>query len=214
MSRPEEKAKNHRGIRRPGAEDLAGIVQIHLESFPGFFLSFLGHDFLLLLYKNILKDPEGIFLLAESGQRLEGFVAGVRHQGDFYRRIAKYEKWSFARAALLTFLRKPAIAPRLFRALNRPNETKDESVQACLMSIAVLPGSENRGVGRRLVEAFCDELAKQGVHSVCLTTDQNDNEKVNGFYQRCGFRVSKSFITPEGRAMYEYTRYIGSPDRS
>ncbi|MHB8111268.1 MAG: GNAT family N-acetyltransferase [Syntrophorhabdaceae bacterium] len=214
MSEPEEKSNNHYVIRRPGTEDLSGIVQVHLTSFTSFFLSFLGQDFLFLLYKNILKDPEGIFLMAECGERVEGFIAGVLHQGNFYRRIAKYEKWSFARAAFLKFLRKPTIAPRLFRALNRPNETKDESVQACLMSIAVLPESENRGVGKHLIDAFCDELAKRDVHSVCLTTDRNDNEKVNRFYQRCGFGVSKSFITPEGRAMYEYIRYIGSPKQS
>jgi ribosomal protein S18 acetylase RimI-like enzyme len=163
---------------------------------------------LFLLYKNILKDPGGVFFVAECGQQVAGFIAGVEHQSRFYNRIVRYEKWSFARAAFLKFLQKPAIAPRLFRALNRPSETNDESVQACLMSIAVLPESENKGMGESLIDAFCDELVKRGVDSVCLTTDRSNNERVNRFYERSGFQMNRSLITREGRAMNEYIKHL------
>jgi predicted N-acetyltransferase YhbS len=70
----------------------------------------------------------------------------------------------------------------------------------------VRPSSEGKGIGRQLVLAFCQALAARGVESVCLTTDRDRNDRVNRFYQQLGFRLSRSYVTPEGRAMNEYVR--------
>lgn len=190
-------------VRQVTRSDLDRIVEIHLESFPGFFLTFLGYDFLSLLYKGIQSDPDGIILVAES-DRIEGFVAGVLHQAGFYGRLLKKNKWAFAKAALGALAKRPSVAPRLVRALKRPAEARQSSAEACLMSIAVHTDSGSNGIGQQLVEAFCEELSQRGAPSVCLTTDQDKNEPVNRFYQRLGFHVSNTFITPEGRAMNEY----------
>jgi ribosomal protein S18 acetylase RimI-like enzyme len=72
------------------------------------------------------------------------------------------------------------------------------------MSIAVRPEVEGQGIGQHLTTAFCQELSKRGVPAVCLTTDHDNNERVNQFYQRLGFQVYRVFTTPEGRAMNEY----------
>ena len=76
------------------------------------------------------------------------------------------------------------------------------------MSIAVSPEFQGRGIGKQLVEAFCQELASRGEPAVCLTTDRDHNEAVNRFYQRLNFKLVRSFITPEGRAMNEYVRNL------
>ena len=76
------------------------------------------------------------------------------------------------------------------------------------MSIAVHPEFQGRGVGTQLVEAFCQELAERGAPAVCLTTDRDNNEATNQFYQRLNFKLARSFITPEGRAMNEYVRNL------
>jgi ribosomal protein S18 acetylase RimI-like enzyme len=191
-------------IRPMSPDDLPQIVGIHLESFPGFFLTFLGHDFLTVLYKSMQSDPESVVLIAFSNGQIEGFIAGVTHQSGFYQRLIKKQKWSFAVAALGALLRRPAIAPRLLRALRRPADAQRASAEACLMSIAVRPESAGKGIGERLVEAFCQELAERGVHAVCLATDRDNNDHVNHFYQGLGFRLSRTYITPEGRAMNEY----------
>jgi ribosomal protein S18 acetylase RimI-like enzyme len=191
-------------IRPATSSDLGSIVEIHLRSFPGFFLTFLGKDFLALLYKNIQSDPEGVVLVAVSGEQIEGFVAGVLRQEGFYRRLIRKQKWAFAVAALKGSLKRPAILPRLLRALQQPEEAEQASAQACLMSIAVRPESQGQGIGQQLVKEFCQELAQRGVRAVCLTTDRNGNEPVNHFYRGLGFRLSRSYVTPEGRAMNEY----------
>jgi GNAT superfamily N-acetyltransferase len=184
--------------------DIAEIVQVHLESFRAFFLTFLGPDFLSLLYLGIQGDPQGIVLVASCDGRIEGFVAGVEQQSGFYRRLIARDKWRFAFASVPALVRKPTLAPRLLRALRRPAEAQHASAQACLMSLAVRPAAEGQGIGRRLVRAFCRELAGRGVSAVCLTTDRDQNERVNRFYQKLGFELGTPFTTPEGRAMNEY----------
>jgi ribosomal protein S18 acetylase RimI-like enzyme len=185
-------------------DDLRQVVDVHLKSFPGFFLSFLGPRFLTLFYKSLQSDPDGVVLVAYSNSLIEGFVAGVMHQSGFYHRLVKRQKWSFATAAFGAFLRSPSIAPRLIRALRRPVEAVSAPADACLMSIAVRPESAGKGIGKWLVEAFCKELANRGATAVCLTTDRDKNDQVNQFYQRLGFQLSQTFVTPEGRAMNEY----------
>lgn len=186
------------------ASDLAQVVEAHLESFPGFFLTFLGAEFLGLLYESMRTDPEGLVLVASSGQGVEGFVAGVTQQSGFYRRLINQKKWAFGIASIKALLKRPSIAPRLIRALKRPAEASSSSAAACLMSIAVRSNARGKGIGKRLVEAFCSEMANRGVSSICLTTDRDDNDETNQFYQKLKFRLSRTFVTPEGRAMNEY----------
>ena len=72
------------------------------------------------------------------------------------------------------------------------------------MSIAVLPNAQGKGAGKLLVSAFLEESKRRGLSQVNLTTDRNNNEAANHFYQKLGFSLSKSYTTPEGREMNEY----------
>ena len=199
-ARPQDEAT----VRRAHSGDIDPVVAIHVRSFRGFFLTFLGPSFLKLFYSEVFASAEGILLVAESDSRVVGFVAGVTQQSGFYRRLLKRRKWTFARASLGALLKKPSIAGRLFRALRKHNETTESPAAACLMSIAVTPGTEGRGLGATLVRAFCDDLRERSVSDVCLTTDRDGNDAVNAFYARMGFTLVRTFTTPEGRRMNEY----------
>jgi ribosomal protein S18 acetylase RimI-like enzyme len=102
-------------------------------------------------------------------------------------------------------LRRPSIIPRLLRAFSKPDETGSEEGCGTLMSIAVSPQTQSRGVGQMLVWAFIREAARRNLRSINLTTDQDNNERANLFYQKLGFTCSRSFVTPEGRRMNEYS---------
>jgi len=189
--------------------DLPQIVDIHLKSFPHFFLTFLGKNFLSLFYTSVYHEPDSIILVATLNDRIEGFAAGVTNQCNFYQRLVKKQKWAFAFASLRALLRRPRIAPRLLRALMKPAKVQCAVAEACLMSVAVRPESEGKGIGKKLVKAFCQELAKRGIRTACLTTDRDNNDRVNQFYQKLGFRLSRYYVTPEGRAMNEYVIQVG-----
>ncbi len=186
-------------------DDVPVVVRIHIESFPGFFLSFLGPGFLRLFYAETLRDEAGIGIVAtdEAGHPV-AFVAGVTGQTGFFRRLLRGAKWRFALAACGALVRRPTIAGRLLRALRRPKDAATSSAEACLMSVAVSPAAQGRGLGRDLVTAFGAEVRRRGSRSYCLTTDAVKNDTVNAFYGSQGFALVRTFVTPEGRPMNEY----------
>jgi ribosomal protein S18 acetylase RimI-like enzyme len=191
-------------IRGATAQDITEIVTVHLESFEGFFLTFLGRDFLAVLYESLLTDRDGILLVCEENQHIAGFVAGTTCLPESYRRMLGRRALAFWWAATGALLRRPAIAPRLFRALRRPSEAMRYSAEAVLMSIAVRPEDQGRGVGQALVRAFGTALEERGVDVFCLTTDRDGNDRVHRFYAKLGLRPVTEHVTPEGRAMTEY----------
>jgi ribosomal protein S18 acetylase RimI-like enzyme len=191
-------------------DELPQVVNLHMESFPGFFLSFLGPDFLSLFYRSVHEDPEGVLLVACTGTTIVGVSAAVENQAAFYRRMLR-RKWAFGRAALAAVIEQPAITLRLVRALNKPVEVQASVADACILSLAVLPEYRDQGFGEQLVDAVCRELTKRDAEAVCLTTDRVKNDAVNRFYQRIGFRLARTFVTPEGRALNEYLLPLRSP---
>jgi len=189
------------------ATDVPQVVRLHLSSFPGFFLSFLGPPFLRLYYEGIASYPHAVGLvyrLEEPGQPIVGFVCGTLGPSSFYSYLIRTRLLRFALAAAGAALRKPSIIPRLVRALTYPSQTTSAHDSATLTSIAVHPKYQNRGVGSALMKAFLEAMRARQVRSVYLTTDRDHNQPVNDFYQRHGFRIQRCFTTPEGRAMNEY----------
>jgi ribosomal protein S18 acetylase RimI-like enzyme len=197
--------------RKMTLDDVPAVVKVHLESFPGFFLTFLGKSFLRELYSAILADQDGIGFVAKIDNNIAGFVAGTSQPAGFYRRMLCQRWWRFAFASVIPVLKRPIIVPRLLRAFSMPEQVTHQDKRGTLMSIAVLPGSQGAGVGRALVLAFLDAAAKRGLHQVDLTTDRDNNAAANQFYQNLGFVCVRSYLTPEGRAMNEYVFELSSP---
>ncbi len=57
-------------------DDLDAVVEIHLLSFPGFFLSKIGPSFLKCYYREIITYEGGHLLAAQNAGSIIGFVAG------------------------------------------------------------------------------------------------------------------------------------------
>lgn len=185
-------------------EHVKDVVDIHIQSFPGFFLSFLGRDFLSQLYCGILTDPSGIAFIAVDNERIIGFVAGTDQPAGFYERLLKKRWWRFAIASFPAIIKETSAFLRLIRAFSMPKLVSAEKGRGTLMSIAVLPSEQKKGLARPLVKAFLAESVKRGLRYVDLTTDKKNNELANHFYVRQGFSLLRSFTTPEGREMNEY----------
>jgi colanic acid biosynthesis glycosyl transferase WcaI len=185
-------------------DDLQGVVAVHLRSFAHFFLSELGSVFLLCLYDEIMRDPSGVALVFRTDDRVDGFVAGTTQPQRFYRRLLLRRWYRFAFAALLPALRNPRIISRLLNAFRKPREEADYADCGLLMSLAVDPTCQGGDVGRTLVISFLDECRARGLKLVHLTTDHVNNDRVNAFYQRLGFRLHRTFSTPQGRLMNDY----------
>lgn len=186
-------------------DDVSQIVHVHLESFPGFFLSSLGSKFLSVFYRGVLVAPEGIafIYLNETGEPA-GFVAGTANPHGFYKRLLKSNWLKFSFASFGALLRNPAAIRRVARGLLHPGQNPVGADIAGLFSIGVLPELQGTGAGKKLVKAFLDESRKRGCVRVFLTTDRDSNDVVNDFYSKLGFEVKREYTTPEGRNMNEY----------
>ncbi len=193
-----------RVIRPMERRDIGAAVAIHLAAFPGFFLSFLGPRFLRELYAAIIEDPSGIAFVEEGAGAIRGFVAGTAEPSGFYGRILRKRWWRFALAAVPAFVERPAIAPRLLRALGMPGRTVAVPGRGTLMSLAVDPAEQRGGTGATLVRRFLTAARDRTLREIDLTTDVDENEPVHRFYEKLGFRMSREFVTPEGRKMREY----------
>jgi ribosomal protein S18 acetylase RimI-like enzyme len=186
-------------------EHIQAVVMAHLASFPGFFLSFLGPRFLSLYYAGICAAPEGIGLVYLNISGIPaGFVAGSANPRGFYSRLLKRDWLRFALASISAVIRKPAVIGRIVRGLFHAGGNPVGVEVAGLFSIGVLPELQGTGAGKVLMQGFLQEASKRGCKRVFLTTDRNDNDAVNSFYQKLGFSIERQYETPEGRCMNEY----------
>jgi len=190
--------------------DIDQVVGVHLESFKGFFLTFLGRRFLRVFYSFMIFDAKSISIVAEYGQNNQviAFVVGALEPSSFYSRAIRARIFQFACASFPAFIKNPRILGRLIRALVKPKEMKTIPADCELMSIAVLPQYANQGIGRELEAFFINEAKRHNVHAITLTTDKFHNDGANKFYEKCGYVVYNTYVTPEGREMNRYIKIL------
>lgn len=184
--------------------DVDSVIQVHMDGFQGFFLTFLGPSFLRVFYTAVCEDPSGIAIVYEDNT-ISGFVVGTTEPSGFYKRLIQKRWWKFAFASLVPLIKKPSILPRLLRAFTLPAHSASAQLKTgTLMSLAVRSNSNGKGIGKHLVASFLEASQKRQVETVNLTTDAIGNESTNNFYRNMGFTLVKVFATPEGRLMNEY----------
>jgi colanic acid biosynthesis glycosyl transferase WcaI len=193
------------GIRRLRSADILNAVDLHQAAFPGFFLTFLGADFLKLLYHFYTTGAAEVALAGELGGRIVGTVIGTTQPLGFYSRLAKYHFVPFALACVRPLLQRPRIFPRLVRALiYRGDAPVFPASGALLASICIDPAFQGRGLGGKLIAAFESEMWKRRAEFVYLITDSEDNQATVTFYERLGWTIESEFLNAEGRALRRY----------
>ena len=193
-------------IRDMLKEDVAQVVGIHLRSFPGFFLSFLGPSFLKQFYSNMVESQYGLALVICRQEEVVGFACGSRRISGFYRDLIRTRWLQLSLASVPSIVRRPSTALRLLKATTtKPKEAQAGEEPGELSSIAVRPDKEGAGLGRALLAVFVQKMRSLGIAGLTLSTDRDNNDRVNAFYLRSGFTLAGTDRTPEGRWMNEYT---------
>jgi GNAT superfamily N-acetyltransferase len=189
-------------IRQLKAEDIDRAIVVHAAAFPDFFLTFLGQDFLKLLYRFYIAGDEEIALAGIYLGKLAGTLLGTTRPRQFYRRLANKYFWQFALASLWPFIKQPTILPRLMRALTyRGDYPPLDEGGALLASICVDIPLQNRGFGKYLLSSFEEEIFRRGCKFGYLITDRLNNDKTINFYKKNGWEETHAFTTPQGRQM-------------
>lgn len=202
-----------RRVKDAEKKDIVKIVEIHLATFPGFFLTFMGRGFLHQMYKAYVKHAESGILVAEEDGEVIGFLAYSEQMSSLYKYMLKHQLVQFAWYSFFAFLRKPKVFMRLIRAFLKPGESRRDERYIELASIGVCPDAKAKGVGSSLINALKKSVDFNRFAYITLETDAVNNEIANNFYVKNGFCAVRQYETREGRKMYEY-RYEGETIRA
>ncbi len=192
-------------VEKTDKDIIKAIVDIHIKTFQGFFLTFLGRGFLKQMYTSYcLHEPSGIYAAIDEDGKPVGFVAYSADMSGLYKYMIKKKLVPFAWYAMLGFFRKPSAFMRLVRAFLKPGESKREESYVELSSIGVLPEKKSNGIGSMLIKHLISTVDFESHEYISLETDAQNNEAANCFYQKNGFILVREYETREGRKMNEY----------
>lgn len=190
--------------------DIVDIVNLHIEAFPGFFLTSLGRNFLGELYRGFLSHPSGICLVVRQSGILAGFVAGTSQPDIFFRNLRRRRGAFFLAKAIPAVLVNPVpVVRKLIYAMRYRGEAPiAASSGALLSSVGVRESVKGTGISGELIRAFEAEAMRRGAPSVYLTTDACGNERVTAFYRKHGYAVLDRFKQSGTREMFRYEKIL------
>lgn len=197
-----------REVKSNEKELINEIVTIHLNTFTGFFLTFMGRGFLKQMYQSYCDHDESGLLVAEEDGKALGFLAFSSNFSGLYKFMIKTRLIQFGWYSIGAFFRRPSAFMHIISAFLKPCEAKREEKYVELSSIGVDPNVKSKGVGSKLIDALKDNVDFDKYAYINLETDAVDNEGAIHFYEKNGFVRERMFETDEGRKMYEY-RFVG-----
>ena len=197
-----------REVKSNEKELINEIVTIHLNTFTGFFLTFMGRGFLKQMYQAYCDYDESGLLVAEEGGKALGFLAFSSNFSGLYKFMIKTRLIQFGWYSIGAFFRRPSAFMHIISAFLKPGEVKREEKYVELSSIGVDPNVKSKGIGSKLIDALKDNVDFDKYAYINLETDAVDNEGAIHFYEKNGFVRERMFETDEGRKMYEY-RFVG-----
>lgn len=180
------------------------IVTIHLNTFTGFFLTFMGRGFLRQMYQSYCDHDESGLLVAEEDGKALGFLAFSSNFSGLYKFMIKTRLIQFGWYSVGAFFRKPSAFLHIIKAFLKPSETRRKERYVELASIGVNPRSKSKGVGSKLIEELKNRVDFKKYAYITLETDATNNEAAIRFYEKNGFIKERKYITSEGREMFEY----------
>jgi ribosomal protein S18 acetylase RimI-like enzyme len=150
-------------IRTATDADAIAVATLHATQINQGFLAFLGPAFLRRLYRRIVRAPSSFLLVAHSQGTIVGFIAGSTDVAGLYRSFLLRDGIPAGLQAA-----GPLISGwrRVLETL-RHGSSDGEGVGhgAEVLSMAVDPSCQGRGLGRTLMASYLDELRNRGCHA-------------------------------------------------
>jgi ribosomal protein S18 acetylase RimI-like enzyme len=184
-------ARRGTATARIGTEaDAEVAASLHGIQISEGFLVLLGPGFLTRLYRRICRSPSSFLIIAEDQGNPCGFVTGSQNVKALYREFLLHDGLPGAIEA----------APRLLRGWRRVIETlrhgssddgagRGRGVE--MLSLAVDPAHEGKGIGRLLVDAFLVEITARGETAAYLVA--GGERGAVAMFQRLGFEIVDRF---------------------
>lgn len=191
-------------IKKILKQDLAEVVEVHKNSFNGFFLTELGDKFLATYYNSLIKDQRAVLLGMYDEENLLGFCAGTYLSKGYNTYLIRNNLLSYFIVGIKILFSKPIAIFHLVKNLSKGGNSniEDNGEYAELLSIAVINNKQGKGIGKKLLLELENEMKLKGCFKLSLTTDFYNNNKVIEFYKGLGYNVYYEFIAYPNRKMY------------
>ena len=185
-------------------EKVNEIADIHMDTFVGFFLTFMGKGFLKQMYMSYCEHKDSGVLVAESCGKVIGFLAYSSDFSGLYKYMIKRRLIPLCWYSLHALLKQPSTFMHLVKVFLKPTEVKREEKYVELASIGVEPNFKSQGIGSRLIDQLKKVIDFDEIAYINLETDAKNNEAAICFYEKNGFIKERMFTTDIGREMYEF----------
>lgn len=191
-------------------EHANAVAELHETAFRNFFLTSLGTGFLRAFYESIIISKEGIAIGIFEETKLLGFSIGTTQSKGFYKKLILQNFFRLIPPLLMQVLKKPAICLRMMSSLKSSSnyEKSSEHPVAILLSICVATGGQNKGIGSKVLAEFEKFCKTNNLSYVTLSTDADNNDSVNSFYQKNEYKLTGTFCQGERRKMNLYIKEI------
>lgn len=167
------------------------IAEIHKKTIFNGFLVKLGVDFLTLLYDFLIENE--LVLVSIEDNKVVGFVScSVSSSGLMKKFILKKPK------AILLLLKKIILNPSFIKPILETAKSTSHSMndfdaenipQTELLSISVLPTTQQKGMGSLLINALEENLLIKNKHKYKVIAGEK-LKTANSFYLKNGFYLN------------------------
>jgi ribosomal protein S18 acetylase RimI-like enzyme len=180
---------------------IPGMVQCHIKSFPGRFMTEMGHYWLCSLYRFFINHHRSICRVAVDvdGQIIGLAVGGNPHIREEFLKSALFRYphiifWKFLSKRLVRRVLLQELTRKLLRKHTTENSVniKTPSVRirsGNLLSICVVHDCEGTGFGGKLIESFQLTCKTEGYEQLTLSVLKENNHAA-AFYKKHGWRQS------------------------
>jgi len=195
-----------KSIEKAGIKE---VVEVHKNSFKGFFLTTLGDGFLHLYYDSIRKDRNAILIGIYNEEKLCGFCAATFKSKGFNSQLIKNNMLQFSIVGLHILFSKPKSFVHLIKNFQKKSPSlNDKGEYSELLSIGVYENFQGQGIGKKLLQELEKVLSIHNCSILSLTTDFYNNDGVIEFYKRLGYETYYDFIAYPERKMYRMIKTI------
>ena len=161
------------------------VARIHMKSINLGFLTSLGEDFLVLLYRAIDRDPLSVLIIERKNNQVVGFVAGGTGMRSIFKELLK--DWVQLTRVLLPSVFRSSVLRKIFDLVWLAGRSKPivNVPKAELLSIAVDPDSRSEGVGIKLYRSLETYFLAEGHEAFCIVVG-DALEQAHKFYLKAG----------------------------
>jgi GNAT superfamily N-acetyltransferase len=199
-------------------------ARLHIAGQPGTFLTSLGYDVLVVIYRALSQSQVGFGFTARMAEvaggplgapavqpAVAGYISATTSIGRLFVEIGAQRLPELLPPLLATYAHHPTLALRSLQTVLYPvlmHEDEQAEPSAELLSIMVEPALRSHSIGALLIEALLQECRNRHIATVTVTVD-TANAGARRFYTRHGFAQWRT-LHLYGRAMQVYRRTLSS----